>query len=96
MDGYVFISESYADILTYDSAAVRFEGNRALSGGAITVMRNVQVDGWGGERVLPGGEEGGAITVMRNVQVDGWAWEKVLPGSPKGRSFSGKATSLEG
>ena len=44
----MFISEPYADILTYDSAAVRFESNRALSGGAITIMRNVQVCVGGG------------------------------------------------
>ena len=57
MDGYFAISiPSDPDILLYSTANTTFRGNRALSGGAVTLMRNTQVG-------LPGGvNEGSCIT----------------------------------
>jgi hypothetical protein len=43
MDGYFFLSAPYPDVTDYNQANTTFVDNQALTGGAITLMRNVQV-----------------------------------------------------
>ncbi len=43
MDGYISISGPYPDIRSFDRGNTTFSGNRALSGGALTSLRNTMV-----------------------------------------------------
>ena len=43
MDGYFSLSAPYPDITDFNQANTTFINNQALTGGAITLMRNVQV-----------------------------------------------------